>query len=273
MNIIHSAQELQSILKQEQGVVGFVPTMGALHMGHRTLIERARATCDVVVVSVFVNPTQFLEGEDLDKYPRKFEADEKICRMGRVDYLFYPEVAGMYGRDEVRVVAPDVRAYILEGCSRPGHFDGVLTVVMKLFHIIKPHRAFFGKKDAQQLALITQMVHDLFMDIEIVPVDTVRESDGLALSSRNVYLSSEERSEALKLSRALKHAAKMLGQGIRETTVIEAEMRDIITPLDVGYIAFVNRAFEPVTQLEAQNSIVLVSATVGSTHLIDNIWI
>ncbi len=273
MNIVTSPFELQSVLKQEEGVIGFVPTMGALHIGHKSLIEKARQSCDIVVVSIFVNPTQFLEGEDLERYPRRAEADEKICRMGGVDYLFFPNVAAMYGSDEVRLLAPDVRGYILEGASRPSHFDGVLTVVSKLFNIVKPHKAFFGKKDAQQLALITQMVRDLFMDIEIVAVDTVRESDGLALSSRNVYLNSTERIEALKLSKALRHAAKLFGQGIDECDVIETQMHEILHPLHVEYITFVNRVFEPLKTLEAQNSIILISATVGTTHLIDNIWV
>ena len=273
MKIIRSPRELQRLLKQEQGSIGFVPTMGALHIGHKSLIEKARNGCDVVIVSIFVNPTQFLEGEDLDRYPRRAEADEKICSMSGVDYLFYPDTDVMYGRDEVRLLAPDIAGYILEGAARPGHFDGVLTVVMKLFHIVKPDKAFFGKKDAQQLALINKMVHDMFMDIEIVAVDTVRESDGLALSSRNIYLSAQERNEALQLSKVLRYASNLLGKGIKDVSEIEVQMRQLAAGLSIGYIAFVNRNFEPVTMLEPQNSIVLISATVGTTHLIDNIWI
>ncbi len=220
MKIIYSPLELKKLLSQEEGTIGFVPTMGALHLGHISLMEEARKRCNITVVSIFVNPTQFLEGEDLSTYPKKFEADEAICKRCKVDYLFYPEVLDIYGEDEVRVCAPDIRGYLLEGASRPAHFDGVLTVVMKLFNIVRPHYAFFGKKDAQQLALLTQMVKNLFMDVNIIAMDTVRESDGLALSSRNIYLSSDERIEALKISKALKRAGKMVMQGKYNTKII-----------------------------------------------------
>jgi len=273
MQIIRSPFELKKLLAKSQGSIGFVPTMGALHLGHISLMQRAREDSDCVVVSIFVNPTQFLEGEDLETYPKKFDADEKICKMAGVDYLFYPEVEAMYGDDEVRLCAPDVRGFVLEGADRPGHFDGVLTVVMKLLNIVRPDKAFFGKKDAQQLSLITQMVHDLFLDVEIIPVDTVRESDALALSSRNVYLDSSERIEALKLSRALKRAGKMVMQKELDVERITEQMREIMSPLDVNYISFVNRQFESIRTVEPQNSIVLISATVGTTHLIDNLWI
>lgn len=273
MKVISSPSELKAHLRAAEGSIGFVPTMGALHLGHISLIETARKSTDIVVVSIFVNPTQFLEGEDLETYPRKFEADRRICERSGVDYLFFPDAAMMYGSDEVRLSAPDIRGYVLEGASRPGHFDGVLTVVNKLFNIVKPDKAFFGKKDAQQLSLITQMVRDLFMDVEIVPVDTKREKEGLAMSSRNVYLSDAERIEALKLSRALRHCANMVIQKEFRVALIEKQMREIVAPLDIAYIAFVNRAFEPIDTIEVQNSIVLISATVGHTHLIDNIWI
>ncbi|MBN2871045.1 MAG: pantoate--beta-alanine ligase [Campylobacterales bacterium] len=272
MIIARTAQELRHALDSQSGSVGFVPTMGALHIGHRTLIDAARRENDTVVVSIFVNPTQFLPGEDLSKYPRREEADFKICELSGVDVLFYPDAAAMYGSDEVRITAPDVRGYILEGASRPGHFDGVLTVVMKLFNIVRPTRAYFGKKDAQQLALITQMVSNFFMDITIVPMDTVRESDGLALSSRNVYLSAAERSEALKLSASLKRATKLVMQGSLEASVIKEQMGAILEPLDVEYVAIVNRAFEAIEKVEIGNTIVLVAARVGTTRLIDNVW-
>ncbi len=273
MHIIRTPLQLKRLLGKEEGSIGFVPTMGALHLGHRTLIEQARKECKIVVVSIFVNPTQFLEGEDLEIYPKKFEADEKICEMSEVDYLFYPDVSDMYGNDEVRVCAPDIRGYVLEGADRVGHFDGVLTVVMKLLHIVCPDKAYFGKKDAQQLSLIEQMVENLFMDVEIIAVDTVREADGLAMSSRNIYLSDKERQEALKLSLALKYSAKMVMQGEYHVSTLSQEMHKILDPLHVNYISFVNRKFESITTVEPQNTIVLVSATVGTTHLIDNIWI
>ncbi len=168
MKIISSPLELKEYLttikKNLPQTVGFVPTMGALHEGHITLIKRARAENEIVVVSIFVNPTQFLAGEDLDKYPRRDEADKKICELSGVDILFFPHAKDMYGEDEVSLLAPKVRGYVLEGTSRPGHFNGVLTVVMKLLHLVNPHRAYFGKKDAQQLNLIQLMVQQMFMD-------------------------------------------------------------------------------------------------------------
>jgi pantoate--beta-alanine ligase len=272
MIIARSVSELRKVLDVKEGSIGFVPTMGALHIGHRTLIDAARKANETVVVSIFVNPTQFLPGEDLSKYPRREEADFKICELSGVDVLFYPDVAGMYGEDEVRICAPDVRGFILEGASRPGHFDGVLTVVMKLLNIVRPTRAYFGKKDAQQLALITQMVENFFMNIEIIPMDTVREKDGLALSSRNVYLNESQRNEALKLSSALKEATKMVMQGNLNAVDIHKAMTDILKPLDVEYVAIVNRRFQSITEVAIGDTIVLVAARVGTTRLIDNVW-
>lgn len=272
MIIARTAVELGTALDSKTGSIGFVPTMGALHVGHRTLIEKARCENDVVVVSIFVNPTQFLAGEDLSKYPRREEADFKICELSGVDVLFYPEVNAMYTKDEVCIKSPDIRGYILEGASRPGHFDGVLTVVMKLLNLVRASRAYFGKKDAQQLSLISQMVDNYFMHVEIIAVDTVRESDGLALSSRNVYLSQEDRVNALKLSASLKRSTHLVMQGVRESSVISSAMMDILQPLNVEYVAIVNRRFEAIPEVIIGDTIVLVAARVGSTRLIDNVW-
>lgn len=272
MIIARTAVELRAALDSRTGSIGFVPTMGALHIGHRTLIEKGRKENEIVVVSIFVNPTQFLPGEDLSKYPRKEEADFKICELCGVDILFYPEVNTMYAVDEVSIKAPDVRGYILEGAVRPGHFDGVLTVVMKLLNMVGAKRAYFGKKDAQQLALITQMVRDFFMDVEIIAVDTVRENDGLALSSRNVYLEGSQRSEALKLSASLKHATHLVMQGVKDSQAIKTTMLTILQPLDVEYVAIVNRRFEAIDEIVIGDTIILVAARVGSTRLIDNVW-
>lgn len=273
MIIARNVLELHHALESHSSNVGFVPTMGALHIGHRTLIDAARKENDTVVVSIFVNPTQFLPGEDLSKYPRKEEADFKICELSGVDILFYPDIAGMYGKDEVRICAPDVRGFILEGASRPGHFDGVLTVVMKLFQQVRPRRAYFGKKDAQQLALITQMAENFFLNLEIVPMETVRESDGLALSSRNVYLSPTERQEALKISASLKRGTKQVMQGNLDCGSIMEEMYSVLKPLEVEYVAIVNRAFEAIDEVQIGNTIILVAARVGTTRLIDNVWL
>ena len=273
MKIVRTPQELKELLRREQGSIGFVPTMGALHSGHRSLIASARRENEIVVVSIFVNPTQFLEGEDLAQYPRREEADRKVCELSGVDYLFYPPVEAMYGRDEVSLNAPDVRGYILEGTSRPGHFSGVLTVVMKLLNIVGPTRAYFGKKDAQQLMLIQEMVRHLFMDVAIVPGDTVRDSDGLALSSRNAYLSGAERAEALKIPLSLQRAAKMVGRGVTDPAEVQREMEAMLEPLEVEHVAIVDRAFNPVRAIEPGNTIILVEAIVGTTRLLDNIWI
>jgi pantoate--beta-alanine ligase len=214
-----------------------------------------------------------LAGEDLDKYPRKDEADKKICQLAGVDVIFMPTAQTLYFEDEVQIVAPNVRGYVLEGATRPGHFSGVLRVVMKLLHIVSPTRAYFGKKDAQQLNLIKLMVQHYFLDVTIVPVETVRESDGLALSSRNVYLTKQERVEALKISQALYEASKLVSKGVYDTQVIQTKMEEILHPLEIGYVAIVNREFQTVKQVEVGNCIVLVEALVGSTRLLDNIWL
>lgn len=277
MKIISSPLELKEYLKTLCGdpekKVGFVPTMGALHEGHISLIKKARGENEVLVVSIFLNPTQFLAGEDLDKYPRRDEADKKICELGGVDVLFFPHAKDMYGEDEVSLLAPKVRGYVLEGTSRPGHFNGVLTVIMKLLHLVNPHKAYFGKKDAQQLNLIQLMVKQMFMDVIVVPVDTVREKDGLALSSRNAYLSSQERQEALKISASLYLAGKMVSKNVLATKEIVHAMRETLAPLEISYVAIVNRDFEYIEKVEIGNSIILVEAKVGTTRLLDNIWL
>ncbi len=272
MKILKSPKEAQEYRKRLKGSVGFVPTMGALHEGHLTLIKKARAENDNVIVSIFVNPTQFLPGEDLDKYPRRLEADFEICKRAGVDAVFTPNAEYMYSDDEILIKAPKIKGYILEGFFRPGHFDGVLQVVNKLFNITKPKRAYFGKKDAQQLYLINQMVKNFFFDIEIVPVNTVREKDGLALSSRNVYLSSEERQRALSISKALKRAAKLssLTDDIKK---IKKEMLEILDVDELQYIAFVDRDFNYIEKIIPSNTIILIAAYIGTTRLIDNIWI
>jgi pantoate--beta-alanine ligase len=273
-------KNIEELLKHTKNLdsVGFVPTMGALHQGHLSLIKRARDENRTVIVSIFVNPTQFLEGEDLDKYPRRDLADIEICKRADVDILFMPTVESIYFEDELRVEAPAIRGFILEGSRRVGHFNGVLQVVMKLFNIIlfnrpKSLRAYFGKKDAQQLALISQMVKDYFLNVDIIPCEIVRDSSGLALSSRNAYLSADEVKEALAISRSLKRASKLVMQGVLDTSTIEKEMRDVMKNLDIEYIAFVNRDFKKIETIELKNSTILVACIVGETRLIDNIWI
>ena len=275
MIVANDYKSFKSVRDGFDGSVGFVPTMGALHEGHLSLIKRARQENDFVVVSIFVNPTQFLEGEDLDKYPRKDEADKKICEIAGVDLLFMPTIDSIYNEDELLISAPKIRGYILEGAKRPGHFDGVLQIVMKLLNIVKPTNAYFGKKDAQQLALITQMVKDYFMSVNIIPCEIVRDSDGLALSSRNVYLNDSERKRALSLSKALKEASMLISKGELNVDIIKQKMQDILLEnVDkLDYVAIVDRGFNKLEKVEIGNSIILVAAFVGTTRLIDNIWV
>jgi pantoate--beta-alanine ligase len=273
METIEFIDDLKNNLKQTNKTIGFVPTMGALHDGHISLIKKAREENDIVVVSIFVNPTQFLEGEDLDKYPRRMEADAKICKLAGVDFLFTPNINTMYENDEVLVKAPKSQGFILEGFKRPGHFDGMLQVVLKLLNIVNPTNAYFGKKDAQQLSLISQMVRNFYMDVNIVECDIVRENDGLAYSSRNVYLSSQQRVEALKISKSLKIGSKKIGSGVMDCKEIIESMKEVLDGLDIEYIAIVNRDFEKIETIELKNTIILVAVQIGTTRLIDNIWI
>lgn len=272
MQVLKTIEELQEIRKNISGTVGFVPTMGALHNGHISLIKQARNENDVVIVSIFVNPTQFLPGEDLDAYPRKDEADKKICQMCKVDYLFMPEISTMYTKEEVKVKAPN-KSYILEGKTRPGHFDGVLQVVLKLFNLTQPTNAYFGKKDAQQLSLIQQMVKNFFLPINIVPCDIVREEDGLALSSRNVYLDATQRKDALLISKSLYMAGSLISSGVRSVKAVKDKIYEIMKTLDVEYVAIVDREFNELEIIEPKNTIILVVARFGNTRLLDNIWL
>jgi len=274
MIIAKSIEALQEVKKQLNGSIGFVPTMGALHQGHLSLIQQARAENDHLIVSVFVNPTQFLEGEDLDAYPRREEADIRICELSGVDILFMPSSEMMYEKDELCIGAPAIRGYVLEGEKRPGHFDGMLQVVMKLLNLSSADRAYFGKKDAQQLALIMQMVKNYFMDVQVIPCEIVRDDKGLALSSRNVYLKGDEQQRALSLSRSLKRASKLIMAGELDCDIIKNEMLDVLQEADeVEYVAIVDREFRRLDTVEIGNTIMLVAARVGKPRLIDNLWI
>ena len=272
MKVLKTIEELREIRKELNGTIGFVPTMGALHDGHISLIKQARNENDIVIVSIFVNPTQFLPGEDLDAYPRKDEADKRICQMCKVDYLFMPEISTMYSKEEILIKAPN-KSYILEGKTRPGHFDGVLRVVLKLFNLTQPTNAYFGKKDAQQLSLIQQMVNDLFLNINIIPCEIIRENDGLALSSRNVYLNPTQRKDALLISKSLYIAGSVISKGEREVKIIKDKIYEVMSSLDVEYVAIVNREFNEISTIEPKNTIILIVARFGTTRLLDNIWL
>lgn len=279
MKIIHLISELKKttkILKQQNKTIGFVPTMGALHQGHTSLIKNARNSNDIVVVSIFVNPTQFLVNEDLDNYPKKDQADIKICELCGVDFLFIPNIKTIYKDDEVLLKAPKTKGFILEGENRPGHFDGMLQIVLKLFNLTSPTNAYFGKKDAQQLSLINQMVRNFYLDINIVECEIERENDGLALSSRNVYLSDIERKKALLISKSLKKAAKLVGSNEKLSKNIKDEIKNILLQdkdIKIQYISIVNKNFEQIEIIELKNTIILIAVKIGTTRLIDNIWI
>ena len=274
MIIVRTINELQEVKRDLSGSIGFVPTMGALHHGHLSLIRQARQENDNLMVSIFVNPTQFLEGEDLDSYPSKEAADIKICKLAGVDILFMPTMDQIYEEDELCIGAPAIRGYVLEGEKRPGHFDGMLQVVMKLLNLSGAAKAYFGKKDAQQLALITQMVKNYFMDVEIIPCEIVRDDKGLALSSRNIYLDADEKKRALVLSRSLKRATKLVMAGELNVEAIKKTMLNVLEETDeVEYVAIVDREFNALEEVEIGNTIILVAAWVGKPRLIDNLWI
>jgi pantoate--beta-alanine ligase len=253
--------------------VGLVPTMGALHAGHRRLLEIARTETDVVVASIFVNPTQFNRQDDLRQYPRTLEQDLAVCRDAGVDLVFAPSAAEMYPRAQLAWVDVSSLTQHLCGPGRPGHFQGVATVVMKLFQIVQPDRAYFGEKDAQQLAVIERMVKDLNVPVTVVPVATVREPDGLALSSRNQHLSPSEREQAVVLSQALFSARDLIKRGERAAAVIAASVTSIFKDVRLEYFSIV--APDTLLPVERVEGPVLIAAAIwlGSTRLIDNLTV
>ncbi len=252
----------------------FVPTMGALHEGHLRLVDTARALADAVVMSIFVNPLQFGPTEDLARYPRDLARDRALAGGRGVDALFVPDVSEMYPPGSATRVVPGAAAERWEGAARPGHFSGVLTVVAKLFHLVGPDVAVFGQKDAQQAALIRQMVRDLDWPIALVVAPTVREADGLALSSRNAYLSAEERGQAVGLSRALRAAHEAWAAGAADSTRLEARAREVLAAFPgvlVEYISVVEPLALAPVPVAGAGCFMLVAARVGATRLIDNV--
>ncbi|MHC4743761.1 MAG: pantoate--beta-alanine ligase [Planctomycetota bacterium] len=254
--------------------VGLVPTMGALHVGHESLITRAVAECDFVVVSIFVNPTQFGAGEDFEKYPRPIEADLKICENAGVDVVFNPSPEVMYGGESLTWVTVEKLTEPLCGASRPGHFRGVTTVCAKLFNIVLPDAAYFGQKDAQQAIVIKKMAADLNMPLEIVVCPTVRERDGLAVSSRNKYLSDEERKEASKIYESLREGEEMHQGGAVDASEIISGMRKILEGIKGGEIEYLevvdSETLRRVDQIEGR-TLIAVAVKLGSARLIDNV--
>lgn len=273
MDLIVAEDRSDLVKARGEGRVALVPTMGALHEGHRTLIREARGRADQVVVSIFVNPLQFGPNEDYSRYPRTFAADLEACREEGVSVVFAPSVQTMYHPDRQVGVSSGLMGTLVEGASRPGHFDGVLTVVLKLFNLVSPDLAAFGQKDAQQLALIRRMVADLDLSIEILGVPTVREPDGLALSSRNRYLSADDRRVALSLSGALRAGAERSTPA--EVRAAARAVLDEAPPgLAVDYLVLVDSAtFTEVPDSYAGEAVLAVAAKVGTTRLIDNVTV
>jgi pantoate--beta-alanine ligase len=275
MRIVKTVAEMQSVcreLRMKGYSLGFVPTMGALHEGHLSLVRRARSECDTVVASIFVNPLQFAPGEDFAKYPRTFETDRRSLEAERVDILFAPDAAEMYPNGSVTTVTVSEVGDRLDGASRLGHFTGVATVVAKLFHVVGPTRAYFGQKDAAQLAVLRQMVRDLNFDIELVGCAIVRDTDGLALSSRNRYLSAAEREQALVLHLTLLRMERMITEGERQSIKLAQAGLETLNAagIHVDYLAIVDaNTLLPVKSVET-GTLVAVAAHVGSTRLIDN---
>lgn len=260
-------------LKQAGKRIGFVPTMGYLHKGHMELVTRAKAENDVTVVSIFVNPLQFGENEDLAKYPRDLDRDSAMLEAAGVDFLFAPEASEMYPRPMETVVDLPALGGKLEGEARPGHFAGVATVVTKLFNIVQPDSAYFGEKDYQQVTIIRRMVDDLAQPVRIVPVETVREADGLACSSRNVYLSRAERAAAVIVPKTLEEAERLLRSGMRDPAAMEAALKAFVRcePLAEAEVVAVRdpETLEPLERID-DTALVLLYIRLGTTKLLDN---
>jgi pantoate--beta-alanine ligase len=273
IEMISNMRQLCAELQATKGTLGFVPTMGALHEGHLSLVRRARSECPVVVASIFVNPLQFGPNEDFAKYPRTFEDDCKQLVAEGVTLLFAPTTAEMYPHDAVTRISVEGIGDRLDGASRPGHFTGVATVVAKLFHAVQPDRAYFGQKDAAQLAVLRQMVKDLNFPLEIVGCPIIRDPDGLALSSRNKYLDPTERKQSLALSRTLLAMEQWIANGERNSeTLLRQGMSELHKQdgVKVDYLAIVDaKTLLPVPSVD-RGALIAVAAWIGKTRLIDN---
>jgi pantoate--beta-alanine ligase len=276
MKIIQDPGEMQRLVEEYRHAgksLGLVPTMGALHEGHLSLIRRCRAENDVEIMSLFVNPAQFNRRDDLDRYPRDLEGDSRMAQAAGVDIIFAPTVAGMYPKGYMTYVTVEQLTERWEGASRPGHFRGVATVCAKLFTICRPHRAYFGQKDYQQSLVVRRMVADLNLDLEIVVLPTVREPDGLALSSRNVLLGPEERRQATVLSQALFHAQDAVRAGERDAGLLAAAIEAHIRSAPLAVLDYVGvcdpETLEPLSEISGK-AVAVVAASFGPIRLIDN---
>ncbi|GAB1805657.1 MULTISPECIES: pantoate--beta-alanine ligase [Priestia] len=277
MKVITTIKDMQQEMKKEKQLgrsIGFVPTMGYLHEGHATLLGAARTENEVVALSIFVNPTQFGPNEDFDTYPRDFERDERVAKEANVDYLFYPSVEEMYKSSHSVAITVTDRVDVLCGQKRPGHFDGVATVLTKLFHIVTPDRAYFGKKDAQQVAVVDSLIEDFNFPVELRAVDTVREADGLAKSSRNVYLTDKEREEAPVLFKSLQSALQLLESGEKHVEIIKQTIRKEIEQYTSGKVDYIEvytyPELKPIKQA-AGKIIIALAVQFSKARLIDNV--
>lgn len=275
MRIARTIAEMRGWRAGCMGSVGFVPTMGALHAGHASLLHQMRERCDYAVCSIFVNPTQFGPHEDFTRYPRPLEADLEICQTAGVDCVFLPSAEEMYPPGAATTVDVGPLGDILEGAIRPGHFRGVATVVLKLFSIVQPHKSYFGEKDYQQLCIIRRMAADFNLPIQVRGCSTIRQKDGLALSSRNAYLKSDERAAASSLSRALIEMCLAFAKGTYEVNVLIGiglrELAATAVPLHLDYLKVVDAETLEETAIASGNSRVVVAARIGGTRLIDNV--
>jgi len=277
MKHIQSVDEMKAVCREitRQGrTLGFVPTMGALHEGHASLVRASKAQCRATAVSIFVNPLQFGPTEDLDKYPRMMERDSRLLQELGVDVLFAPSVSEMYPANATTYVEVSGISDRLDGVSRPGHFRGVATVVAKLFEIVRPDRAFFGQKDAAQVAVLRRMVHDLDMDVEVMVCPIVREKDGLAMSSRNAYLNAEQRKQALVLNRSLMRVQYAADAGERDAETLIQVGKSVMAEEPAArlyYFAIVDANSLEVVRDISRGALVAVAAYVGTTRLIDNL--
>lgn len=273
---IREMQQTSERLRLQGRRIGVVPTMGFLHDGHLSLIRAAERNADAVITTVFVNPTQFGPSEDFKRYPRDLDSDTRLASEAGTDYVFAPETQAMYGGYHRTFVDVERITEVLEGKSRPGHFRGVVTVVAKLFNITKPHVAFFGQKDAQQVVVVRQMMEDLNFDTELIVCPTVRETDGLAMSSRNTYLSGDQRSQATVLYKSLRLAEDLIRNGEGDTSSIIRQMRNLISTSPLAVIDYISLAdaatLEELRQCQGR---ILISLAVrfGTTRLIDNIMV
>lgn len=275
MTILKTKYELRKWRQTKENSIGYVPTMGALHEGHLSLIKKSKLNNKNTIVSIFVNPTQFCAGEDFNKYPRNYEKDTKLCEENGVDALFIPNIDEMYSslEDETVVSPPKHLSSVFEGAVRKGHFDGVLRVVIKLFNLIKPTNAYFGKKDAQQLIIIKKMIEDMFMDINIIGCDIIRDNNNLALSSRNVYLSKKEYELALKIPQSLDLVIQEIKNGQTQSNILENIAIKHLSGIDIDYCKVVDFNLRDISSIKINETIMLLAVKIGNTRLIDNIWI